>query len=354
MVKSKLLRSTLAAALCASMLAGCSSGNTGTSSSLAETEPTTTASETTESSLNTADTVSSTGTSAGTTGGSSTVYFTSDISSEGLMNIYEALGRPATGENVAIKISTGEPGSNYLRPELIQELVQSVNGTIVESNTAYGGQRASTAMHYQVAEDHGFTAIAPVVILDEADSMTLPVVGGTRLTENYVGARFADYDFHVVLSHFKGHGMAGFGGALKNLSIGYASSAGKSWIHTAGTSTSGIMGEQDPFLESMAEAAKSVVDSAGDDIIYINVMNRLSVDCDCSSNPAEPDMHDIGILASLDPVALDQASVDLVYSAPDGQSLIERMESRNGIHTIEHAEAIGLGSRSYELVSIDE
>ena len=283
------------------------------------------------------------------------VFMITDITPEGLMMAYEALGREAVGENVAIKISTGEPGgTHFLAPDLIKGFVQSVDGTIVECNTAYGGNRANTAMHYQVAEDHGFTAIAPVVIMDESDSMTIPVVGGTHLTENYVGARFEEFDFHVVLSHFKGHAMGGFGGALKNLSIGYASSKGKSWIHTGGTSTSGIMGDQNTFLESMAEAAKSVVDSAGDDILYINVMNHLSVDCDCDSNPADPTMADIAILASLDPVALDQACVDLVYAAPDGQDLIERIESRNGILTIEHAEKIGLGSREYELVNIDD
>ena len=285
------------------------------------------------------------------------VYMTTDISSEGLMAIYEALGREAAGENVAVKISTGEPGSNYLRVELIGDFVQAVNGSIVECNTAYGGQRASTAMHYQVAEDHGYTAIASVDIMDENGSMTLPVTGGTVLTENYVGANLANYDFLVVLSHFKGHAMAGFGGAVKNLSIGCASSEGKCWIHSGGTSmTSPWGGEQNAFLESMAEAAKSVVDyfGEGERALYINVMNRLSVDCDCSGNPAEPDMHDIGILASLDPVALDQACVDLVYEAEDGESLIARMEGRNGIHTLEHADAIGFGSREYDLVNIDE
>lgn len=283
------------------------------------------------------------------------VYMTTDISPEGLAAVYEALGRSAEGENVAVKISTGEPGgTHFLAPSLIQDFVQSVDGTIVECNTAYGGSRANTAMHYQVAEDHGFTAIAPVVILDEEGSMSLPVEGGTHLTENFVGGHFADYDFHVVLSHFKGHAMGGFGGALKNLSIGYASSEGKSWIHTAGTTKSGIMGEQNDFLESMAEAAKSVVDAAGEDILYINVMNHLSVDCDCDSNPAAPTMADIAILASLDPVALDQACVDLVYAAPDGEDLIERIESRNGILTVEHAADIGLGSREYELVSLDD
>lgn len=282
------------------------------------------------------------------------VYFTTDISPEGITAVYEALNWTPSG-NVAVKLSTGEPpASNYLRPELIADVVSTVNGTIVECNTAYGGSRAETQMHYQVAEDHGFTAIASFQILDENGSMSLPVTGGTHLAENFVGAAFADYDSYLILSHFKGHAMAGFGGAIKNISIGLGSSEGKSWIHTGGTSKSGIYGDQDAFLESMGEAGKSVVDALDGQIVYINVMNRLSVDCDCSGNPAEPDMHDIGILASTDPVALDQACIDLVYSAPDSGSLINRIESRNGLHTLEYAEQIGLGSRTYELVSIDD
>ena len=286
--------------------------------------------------------------------GTPVVYMTQEITPEGLMAVYQALQWEPQGR-VAVKLSTGEPpASNYLRPELIAGLVQSLDGTIVECNTAYGGSRAETAMHYQVAEDHGFTAIADFQILDEDGSMTLPVQGGTRLSENYVGAAFDDYDSYLVLSHFKGHSMAGYGGAIKNISIGLGSSEGKAWIHSAGSSrTNPWGGDQDAFLESMAEAGKSVSDYLGDQIVYINVMNRLSVDCDCDGNPAEPDMHDIGILASTDPVALDQACIDLVYSAEDGQSLVNRIESRNGLHTLEHAQQIGLGSRSYELVSID-
>lgn len=286
--------------------------------------------------------------------GTPVVYMTREITPEGLMAVYQALQWEPQGR-VAVKLSTGEPpASNYLRPELIAGLVQSLDGTIVECNTAYGGSRAETAMHYQVAEDHGFTAIADFQILDEEGSMTLPVQDGTRLSENYVGAAFEDYDSYLVLSHFKGHSMAGYGGAIKNISIGLGSSEGKAWIHSAGSSlTNPWGGDQDAFLESMAEAGKSVSDYLGDQIVYINVMNRLSVDCDCDGNPAEPDMHDIGILASTDPVALDQACIDLVYSAEDGQSLVNRIESRNGLHTLEHAQQIGLGSRSYELVSID-
>ena len=286
----------------------------------------------------------------------SVVYMTEDISPAGLLAAYEALNWTPAG-NVAVKLSTGEPpASNYLRPELIADLVQLVGGTIVECNTAYGGSRAETAMHYQVAEDHGFTAIADFQILDENGSMALPVEGGTRLTENYVGAAFGDYDSYLILSHFKGHAMAGYGGAIKNISIGLGSSEGKAWIHSGGTSRTNVWGgDQDAFLESMAEAGKSVSDylGGGENIVYINVMNRLSVDCDCDGNPAEPDMHDIGILASTDPVALDQACIDLVYAAEDGQSLINRIESRNGLHTLEHAEQIGLGSRAYELVNLD-
>ncbi len=286
--------------------------------------------------------------------GTPVVYMTRAVTPEGLMAVYQALQWEPQGR-VAVKLSTGEPpASNYLRPELIAGLVQSLDGTIVECNTAYGGSRAETAMHYQVAEDHGFTAITDFQILDEEGSMTLPVQGGTRLSENYVGAAFDDYDSYLVLSHFKGHSMAGYGGAIKNISIGLGSSEGKAWIHSAGSSrTNPWGGDQDAFLESMAEAGKSVSDYLGDQIVYINVMNRLSVDCDCDGNPAEPDMHDIGILASTDPVALDQACIDLVYGAEDGQSLVNRIESRNGLHTLEHAQQIGLGSRSYELVSID-
>jgi uncharacterized Fe-S center protein len=279
---------------------------------------------------------------------------TTDISPAGLAAVYNALGLRASGK-VAVKISTGEPGGhNFLQPALIGDFVKAVKGTIVESNTAYGGRRASTAMHYQVARDHGFNAIASVVILDENGDMSLPVAGGTHLKEDFVGAHFKDYDFHIVLSHFKGHAMGGLGGALKNMSIGYASSSGKAWIHSAGKSrTNPWGGPQDDFLRSMAEAAKAVSDASGGRILYISVMNRLSVDCDCSSSPAEPDMHDIGILASLDPVALDKACIDLVYAAPDGRSLIQRIESRNGILTVRHAAKIGLGSLEYELVRLN-
>lgn len=291
----------------------------------------------------------------------SVVYFTEDISAEGLVKIYEQLGWQPTGK-VAVKISTGEPpASNYLRPELIGTLVQQLHGTIVECNTAYGGSRSSSAMHKQVAEDHGFTAIAAFDLMDEDGEMNLPVTvpDGMKqhLKEDVVGSHFANYDSYLILSHFKGHAMAGFGGAIKNISIGIASPKGKSLIHTGGKSASNPWGgNQTDFTESMAEAGKAVSDylGNGERIVYINVMNRLSVDCDCDGNPAEPDIHDIGILASFDPVALDQACVDLVYNAEGNASLVRRIESKNGIHTLEHAEAIGLGNRSYNLVNIDK
>jgi len=286
-------------------------------------------------------------------GNHSKVFFTADISPQGLTAVYDALGLKAHG-NVAVKIHTGEPGNpHYLKPELIKDLVQKVNGTIIETNTAYGGRRANTAAHYQVARDHGFTAIAPFVILDERADISLPVSGGKHLTENYTGERFNEFDFHIVLSHFKGHQMGGFGGALKNLSIGYASRNGKNWIHSGGRSRTSMRGgDQNAFLESMAEAAKSIADKTSGKILYINVMNHLSVDCDCNGRPAPADMADIGILASLDPVALDQACVDFVYAAPDGKSLIRRIESMNGLLTIEHAALLGIGSKEYELIKL--
>jgi uncharacterized Fe-S center protein len=286
-----------------------------------------------------------------------TVFITTDISSEGLVAIYEALGRkPSGGQKVAVKISTGEgDNSNHLRPGLIAALVNEVAGDIVECNTAYSGNRMSTALHYQVAEDHGYTAIATVVIMDESGFMEIPVKNGKHLSIDLVGAHFTDYQFHVVLSHFKGHQMGGYGGALKNMSIGYASTPGKCLIHSAGTSSTYPWGgEQNAFLESMAESAKAIVDYAGsENFIYINVMNRLSVDCDCNANPAEPSMADVGILASLDPVALDKACLDIVNDAPDGAALRARISVLNGTLTDTYAAEIGLGSLEYILVSID-
>ena len=287
----------------------------------------------------------------------SVVYFTSDITAEGLVKIYEALNWTPSG-NVAVKISTGEPpASNYLQPELIGGLVQRLDGTIVECNTAYGGSRSSSAMHKQVAADHGFTAIAPFDLLDEEGEVEWPVTGGVRLNRAIVGSHAENYSDWVILSHFKGHQMAGYGGAIKNVAIGMSSPSGKVYVHTAGTKTSGSIwySDQDAWIEAMPEMVSGVVDHVGTaHIIYINVMNRLSVDCDCNGYPAEPDIHDIGILASTDPVALDQACIDLVYQAEGNASLVRRIEQQHGIHALEHGEEIGLGSRAYELVNIDE
>lgn len=285
----------------------------------------------------------------------SVVYYISDISPESLVLIYQTLGIDLPGK-VGVKMSTGESTqSNYLRPELIADLVHLVNGTIVECNTAYGGSRSSTAMHRQQAKDNGLLDVAELDILDEEGSMELPIEGGTRIQVDYVGTHFINYDSYLVLSHFKGHAMAGFGGAIKNISIGFGSAQGKGWIHSGGTSFTNIWGgRQDDFLEAMGDAAKGVNDYMGDNIVYISVLNRLSVDCDCDGYPAEPDMHDICILASTDPLAIDQAAIDLVYAMPDSDSLIRRIESRNGLHTLDHAEEIGLGSRHYQLVVVNK
>lgn len=285
----------------------------------------------------------------------SIVYMTKEITPESLVRVYHALGISLPG-SVAVKISTGEPGGrNFLQPELIRNLVQELKGTIVECNTAYEGRRNTSKAHWETMRDHGFTAIAPCDILDEEDHMPLPVTGGFHLTENYVGSHLQSYDSMLMLSHFKGHAMGGFGGALKNMSIGLASSYGKIWIHSSGTSTrfeDVFTADHDSFLESMADADRSVMDYMGrENIVYINVANRLSVDCDCDAHPHDPEMGDIGIFASTDPVALDQACVDAVYASEDGgkAALIERIESRNGIHTVEAAHSLGLGSRGYEL-----
>lgn len=354
------------ALLSAVLLTACGSAGAGTPATTAV-ETTTAVEDTTVTEVaaagagntetNAADTQADTGGDNNTGADASVVYFTSDISPEGLMKVYERLNWTPEGK-VAVKLSTGEPpASNYLEPGLIKDLVQSVNGTIVECNTAYDGSRAETAMHRQVAEDHGFTAIAEVDIMDADGSMSIPVEGGDRLKENLVGSHFADYDSYLVLSHFKGHAMAGFGGAIKNISIGLGSREGKSLIHTSGESkTSPWGGDQIGFTESMAEAGKSVSDylGNGERIVYINVLNNISIDCDCDGNPAEPDIHDIGIVASTDPVAIDQACIDLAFAAEGSESLQNRVNEREGLHTLEHAEAIGLGSRSYELVSIDD
>ena len=288
------------------------------------------------------------------------VYMFTEISSDNLVKIYETLGREATGR-VAVKVSTGEPGGhNFLNPDLIKALVQKVKGTIVECNTAYGGKRSDTESHLRAAEQHGFTKIAKVDIMDAGGEVPLPVKGGKHLKEDFVGKNYLNYDFTVILSHFKGHAMGGVGGAIKNMSIGIASSNGKAWIHSAGKNKNpgelwGNLPPQDDFLESMAEAAKAVADHCGKNILDISVANTLSVDCDCASAPEDPRMGDIGILASLDPVALDRACTDLVRTSPDHGKihLIERIDSRHGMHTLDHAEAIGLGSQKYELIRLD-
>lgn len=289
-----------------------------------------------------------------------TVYFTRDISPAGLAKVYAALGVTLRGK-VAVKISTGEPGGhNFLQPTLIKDLVKSLNGAIVECNTAYPGRRDTTEAHWGAIREHGFLDIAPCDILDEEGDMALPVTCGVRLEENFVGAHLANYDSMLVLSHFKGHAMGGFGGALKNVAIGLASSMGKGHIHCSGGPMTKMEdmfeADHDAFLESMADANKSVMDYLGrKNMVYVNVANRLSVDCDCDAHPAEPEMADLGIFASLDPVALDQACVDAVYASPDEgkAALIQRMESLNGIHTVEAAADLGLGTRDYALVVLD-
>lgn len=290
----------------------------------------------------------------------SKVYFTKEITPESLVKIYEALGKELKGK-VAVKISTGEPGGhNFLNPNLIKDLVNKLNGTIVECNTAYGGKRMKLEDHLQTVKDHGFTAIADVDIMDSEGDMAIPVKNGFHLKENYVGAHLKNYNSMLMLSHFKGHAMGGFGGALKNMSIGIGSSNGKSWIHTAGKTKNPEelwtnLPEQDDFLESMADACKGVIDYMGkDNIVYINVANNLSVDCDCDANPHAPEMADLGIFASVDPVALDQACYDAVVNSEDEgkKALIERMDSRHGIHTVEAASQLGLGNREYEIINI--
>ena len=278
------------------------------------------------------------------------VYFISEITPESLVKVYQQLHWEPKGK-VGVKMSTGESAkSNHLRPEMIKDLVHAVNGTIVECNTAYGGSRATTEKHWKVIEERGFKTVADVDILDAEGSMSLPV-DGKNLKEDFVGSHFANYDSYLVLSHFKGHAMGGFGGAIKNLSIGFGSSEGKLWIHSAGRSkTQWLDDKQDEFLESMAEAAKAVTDAKP--MVYVSVMNRLSVDCDCDGNPAEPDMHDIGVLASTDPLAIDQAAIDIVYAMPDKDSLVKRIERQNGLHTLDHAEAMKLGHRDYKLVVV--
>lgn len=293
----------------------------------------------------------------------SKVYFTKDITASSLVKIYKAVGKPLTGK-VAVKISTGESSkTNYLRPTFIRALVDTVNGTIVECNTAYPGNRNSTAAHRKAIHERGFDSIAVVDIMDEEGEIQIPVKDKTHLQYNLVGSHINRYNSMISLAHFKGHAMGGFGGVLKNQSIGVASQNGKSYIHTAGYTTNpsqmwSHIDNQDGFLESMAAAAQAVHEYFKGNIVYINVMNNMSVDCDCDGNPAAPRLNHIGILASTDPVALDQACIDLVMNHPsttgdDAAPLIERINSRHGTHTIDYAEQIGLGSKSYEITDLD-
>ena len=288
----------------------------------------------------------------------SKVYFTKEITPESLIKIYEKLGVNLKG-NVAVKLHSGEKGNqNYLRPEFVKPLVDHVNGTVVECNTAYEGARNSTEKHKQLIKEHEWDKYFKFDLLDEeGPDLELDVPNGKILKKNYVGKDLANYDSMLVLSHFKGHAMGGYGGALKQLSIGCASSAGKTLIHTAGATNDQTklwdnLPEQDRFLEAMADAAESVVNHFKDNIVYINVMKNISVDCDCDGNASAPCMEDIGVLASTDPIAIDQACLDLVYNStdPGKDKLIERIESRHGVHTVEAASELGFGEREYELI----
>jgi hypothetical protein len=302
-------------------------------------------------------------TGSSTPGAEAKVYFTADISPQGLVRIYKALGVPATGR-VAVKISTGESAeSNYLRPELIADLVHEVKGTLVECNTAYGGNRSKTEDHRRAIAERGFEKVAPVDIMDAEVEMQIPVSDTKHLKYDIVGKHLENYDFMVNLAHFKGHAMGGFGGVLKNQSIGVASTSGKLYIHSAGRSTTRwISDDQDGFLESMAAAAQAVHNyfkQEGKDIIYINVMNNMSVDCDCDGHPAKPRLKDIGILASTDPVALDKACTDLVFNhedaaGDDAKPLQQRINRQHGLHILDYAASIGLGSITYEVIDIDK
>ena len=289
------------------------------------------------------------------------VYFTKEITPESVVKMYETLGVKLPGK-VAVKLHSGEQGNqNYIRPEFVKAIVEKVNGTVVECNTAYEGARNYTDKHKKLMEDHGWTKYFDVDIMDaEGPDLVLNIPNGKILKENFIGKNMANYDSMLVLSHFKGHPMGGYGGALKQLSIGCASSEGKSWIHSAGQSKDQTkiwdnLPEQDRFLESMADAASSVVKHFGNNIVFINVMCNLSVDCDCCAVAEDPCMKDIGILASTDPIAIDQACIDLVYNSkdPGRDHFVARVERQNGVHTIEAAAELGFGTREYELIKID-
>ena len=291
----------------------------------------------------------------------SKVYFIKDITPENVIKAYEAVGKKLEGK-VAVKMHSGEHGNqNYLRPEFVKDMVNHVNGTVVECNTAYEGARNSTEKHRELIKEHEWEKYFPFDLMDaEGPDMELDIPNGKILKKNYVGKNLANYDSLLVLSHFKGHAMGGYGGALKQLSIGCASSAGKTLIHTAGviddqTQLFNNLPEQDHFLEAMADAAESVVNYFKGNAVYINIMKNISVDCDCDGHASAPCMQDIGILASLDPVAIDQACLDLVYNSEDSgkDKLIERIESLHGVHTVEAAAELGVGSREYELITLD-
>lgn len=288
------------------------------------------------------------------------VYFIRDITPENIIKAYEAVGKKLTGK-VAVKMHSGEQGNqNYLRPEFVKDVINYVNGTVVECNTAYEGARNSTEKHKKLIEEHEWNKYFPFDLLDEeGPDMELDIPNGKILKKNYVGKKLANYDSLLVLSHFKGHAMGGFGGALKQLSIGCASSAGKTLIHTAGvtndqTKLFANLPEQDRFLEAMADAAASVVDYFKGNAVFVNVMKNISVDCDCDGNASAPCMKDVGILASADPVAVDQACLDLVYNStdPGKDKLIARIESLHGVHTVEAAADLGVGTREYELIEL--
>lgn len=289
----------------------------------------------------------------------STVYFIKDITPENVVKIYEKLGKELAGK-VAVKVHSGEKGNqNYLHPEFMRSIVEHVHGTIVECNTAYEGARNTTEKHQQLIKDHGWTDYFPVDIMDAEADTTLEIPNGKVIKQNFVGQNLNNYDSMLVLSHFKGHPMGGYGGALKQLSIGVASSAGKAWIHSAGKTKDqnelwSNVAEQDQFLEAMADAASSVVAHFNGNMAFINIMYNMSVDCDCCAVAEDPCMKDIGILASLDPIAIDRACIDLVKNSddPGRDHLLERITSRHGEHTIEAAATLGFGSTDYELIEL--
>lgn len=286
----------------------------------------------------------------------SKVYFTRTIEPEKLLEMYEHVGKELTGR-VAVKLHSGEEGNqNFLKPEMFKPIIDHVNGTVVECNTAYEGSRNTTERHLKTMEKHGWSKYFTVDLLDgEGPDLELSIPGGKRIQKNFVGKNIVNYDSMLVLSHFKGHPMGGYGGALKQLSIGVASSYGKGYIHGVGNPDNFWTSDHDSFLESMADAAFSVVEHFRGNIVYISVMKNMSVDCDCCAVAEDPCMGDIGILASLDPIAIDQACLDLVYASddPGRDHLVERIESRNGVHTIEAAAELGYGSREYELITVE-